>query len=144
MPDNKKARPLKRWNGLKSLPDMDRTLSGVLGSVGLLGLLGLGVSRCSWDGSFSGRREILRGLGDRIDLTIQTIQTIQTILTVLMQWGAFPDRSLILGFSPAGRTAQLFAEQFIHEPGHRHAPFLGFVVEAGDEESINRGRVVPK
>ena len=72
-----------------------------------------------------------------MDLTI-------LMLLLLLLLGAFPDGSLILGFFPAGRTAQLFAEQFIHEPGHRHTPFSGFVVEAGDEESINRGRVVPK
>ena len=83
-----------------------------------------GFIEVSRDGSFSGRGETLRDL--------------------LLLLGAFPDGSLILGFFPAGRTAQLFAKQFIHEPGHRHTPFPGFVVEAGDEESINRGRVVPK
>ena len=72
-----------------------------------------------------------------MDLTI-------LMLLLLLLLGAFPDGSLILGFFPAGRTAQLFAEQFIHESGHRHTPFPGFVVEAGDEETINRGRVVPK
>jgi len=43
----------------------------------------------------------------------------------------------LLGLLQTDRAVERPAEQFIDESRHRHAPFAGLVVEAGDEETID-------
>lgn len=45
--------------------------------------------------------------------------------------------SRLFGLSQTDRAVERLAEQFIDESRHRHAPFSGLVVEAGDEETID-------
>jgi len=59
------------------------------------------------------------------------------ILTLILR-----DRMGFGGHLPTGRAGQSLPQKVIHEPSHRYAPFPGFVVETGDQESVDPGRIV--
>jgi len=45
----------------------------------------------------------------------------------------------LFGLLPADRAVERLAEQLIDEPRHRHAPFTGLVIQAGDNKTVDYG-----